>query len=83
MEKLLSGWLYCHLSPFGKVTVIKSLALSKLSHIALVIPTPSKTMIKRIEKIFYNFLWNGKSDKVNRNDLKLPIEMGGLACQIS
>ena len=54
IEKLLSHWSYRYLTPFGKVTIIKSLALSKLSHVALVIPNPTKQMFKRIENIFYN-----------------------------
>ena len=78
MEKVLSNWSYRHLSPFGKVTVIKSLGLSKLSHIALVMPTPTKDMIKKIETIFYNFLWSKKSEKVRREDTKLPVKYGGL-----
>ena len=79
IEKLLSHWSYRYLTPFGKVTIIKSLALSKLSHVALVIPNPTKQMFKRIENIFYKFLWgNNKSEKVNREDTKLPEKFGGL-----
>ena len=46
IKKLLQGWLYRHLSPYGKIVVLKSLALSKLSHIALVIPTLTKNDLK-------------------------------------
>ena len=35
IKKLLSHWSYRHLTPFGKLTVIKTLALSKLSHLAI------------------------------------------------
>ena len=78
IENLLQHWSYRYLSPFGKVTIIKSLALSKLSHIALVIPNPTKQMFKRIETAFFKFLWGGKSEKVSRQDSKLPVKMGGL-----
>ena len=78
VEKMLNNWSYRYLTPFGKVTVVKSLGLSKLSHIALVIPNPSKDMIKRIETIFYQFIWNKKSEKVRREDCKLPAKNGGL-----
>ena len=78
IEKLLSHWSYRYLTPYGKVTIIKSLALSKLSHVALVIPNPTKIMFKKIETIFYKFLWNGKSEKVCRADTKLPEKLGGL-----
>ena len=38
IKKLYNSWLYRHLSPFGQISVIKSLALSKLSHVVLVCP---------------------------------------------
>ena len=78
MEKLFGNWSFRYLTPFGKATVVKSLGLSKLSHIALVLPDPSKDMVKRIESMFYRFVWGGKSEKVRRDDTKLPIKYGGL-----
>ena len=78
IEKLLSSWSYRHLTPFGKVTIVKSLGLSKISHIALVIPNPNKDMLKRLNTLFFQFIWNKKSEKVNREDAKLPVKLGGL-----
>ena len=79
IEKMLSNWSYRYLTPFGKITVVKSLGLSKLSHVALVIPNPSKEMLKRIESIFFKFIWGNGSEKVRRDDCKLPVKCGGLA----
>ena len=45
LKKLLSNWLYRYMTPYGKVTILRS----KLSHIALVVPNPSKLMIKHLE----------------------------------
>ena len=42
IKKLFNCWFYRALSPYGKIALIKSLALSKLSHIALVMPSLSK-----------------------------------------
>jgi hypothetical protein len=79
MQNMLSNWTYRYLTPFGKVTIVKSLGLSKISHIALVMPNPTKEMIKRIENIFYKFIWGDqKSEKVRREDTKLPVKLGGL-----
>ena len=78
VEKMLSNWTYRYLTPFGKVTIIKTLGLSQLSHIALVIPNPNKEMVKRIENIFCAFVWSKKSEKVRREDCKLPVHSGGL-----
>ena len=76
--KLLINWSNRHLTPFGKVTVIKTLGMSKLSHLALVIPSPSKDQIKRIERILYKFMWNNGSEKVRREDTKMAVYNGGL-----
>ena len=76
IEKVLNSWIYRHLTPFGKITVIKSLALSKLSHLAMVLPTLSKHRFKQIEKILYNFLCNKKPDKIARAVAVLPVKRG-------
>ena len=78
IEKLLANWLYRYITPYGKIIIIKTLALSKLCHVALVIPNPTKQMFKQIENIFFKFLWNNKSEKVSREDSKLPEHYGGL-----
>ena len=78
IEKMLASWFYRYLTPYGKITIIKTLALSKLSHVALIIPNPTKQMFKQIESIFFKFLWNNKSEKVRREDAKLPENFGGL-----
>ena len=78
VEKLLGGWFYRYLTPYGKVVIIKTLALSKLSDAALVVPNPSKQMLKQIECLFFKFIWNNKSEKVSREHSKLPEKYGGL-----
>ena len=42
IKKLFNTWFYRTLTPYGKIALIKTLALSKLSHIALVMPSLSK-----------------------------------------
>ena len=66
LEKEIAQWKRRNLSLLGKVTVIKSLLLSKLVHIFLALPNPPKPIVKRIETLFYKFLWNDRSDLVKR-----------------
>ena len=47
----------------GKVTVIKDYALPKLIYVLTSLPNPSKQTIKRIEKLMYEFIWDGKPEK--------------------
>ena len=39
IEKLLNGWNRRCLTPIGKITVIKTLAVSQLNHIIMICPT--------------------------------------------
>ena len=48
----LSSWKHRFLTVFGKITVIKTMCLSKFTHIATVIPSLSLKRIKDIEREF-------------------------------
>ena len=76
VEKMLSNWSYRYLTPFGKVTVVKSLGLSKLSHVALVIPNPTKDMMKRV---YLGERFRQKSDVMMLNYRLKKVD---LVCQI-
>ena len=78
IRKLLNCWFYRTLTPYGKITVVKTLALSKLSHAALVIPSLKKNKLIDLEKILFKFIWGDKPDKVCRDAAKLPEKAGGL-----
>ena len=78
MIKELNHWDKRNLTPFGKITVIKSLVLSKIVHILTALPSPSKKLINELNKIFYIFLWNDKPDKIKRSVMKLKFKEGGL-----
>ena len=41
-------------------------------------PNPSFENFKKIENIFFKFLWNGKPDKIKRNVLIGSYDTGGL-----
>ena len=66
---ILNNWKKRHLTPFGKVTVVKTFIISKFNHLFITLPNPSPEMIKSISDIMYKFIWNGKPDKVNRQQI--------------
>ena len=78
IEGLYKSWLYRNLTPMGKITVIKSLALSKLSHVVLVCPHLGDNMVKSLTKISFQFLWSNKPDRMKQTEAVLPISLGGL-----
>ena len=79
VKKLFNSWKYRYLSPYGKIVVIKTLALSKLSNVAMVVPDLPKNELKKVEKMCLDFLWSNKPAKVCKTDAFLPEKRGGLA----
>ena len=78
MQKEIDNWSKRDLTPFGKVTVIKTLILSKIVHLLISLPTPSPRIVNEINKMFYNFLWDGKPDKMRRTLAKQKMVYGGI-----
>ena len=76
IRKVLSAWSRRNLTPFfGKITVIKSLVISKITHLLLNLPDLEDNLLKELNTLLYNFLLDGKTDKIKRsgicaNDMK-------------
>ena len=77
IEKVLSIWRWRNLSLSGKITVFKSLAFSKIIFISYLNDVPV-TIIKKIEQIQKDFIWNGKKPKIKHTTLINDYEEGGL-----
>ena len=77
IDRIIANWKYRFLSPLGKAVIVKSLLLSKINHIAFIIPTITSSLIKRIEDKLFDFIWGGR-DLVARKDAKKPENKGGL-----
>ena len=62
----IGRWKYRNISLQGRVTIIKTLLLSKVSYLLLSIPRPTTAVLKTLRKMLFSFLWNGKNDKISR-----------------
>ena len=78
IRKLFDNWSKRILTPLGKILVIKSLALSQLNCLLASLPNPGEIIMKRLNNMFYNFLWSGKPDKIKRILLTQDYNNGGL-----
>ena len=67
IKATLKSWKNRFLTPYGKITVIKSLVLSKLTHLVLIIPTLAKHVLREIDVYIYDFLWNSKPNQIAKN----------------
>ena len=57
-----SLWLKRSLTVLGRITVVKSLLVSKLNYLFLALPNPTDETMKKIDRSFHNFIWEGKPD---------------------
>ena len=78
IQHLLSIWSKRKLTPFGKITVIKTLAISKLIHLFGNIPDPSSGFMRELNNCFYKFLWDGKKSKLSKAYVCGNYEEGGI-----
>ena len=78
IRSLLARWGRRRLSIKGRITVIKSLALSKLVYLFICLPNPPLHVLKDINHLFYKFIWQNKPDKIKRDTLQQPFIRGGL-----
>ena len=77
IEKLLNIWRQRQLTLEGKIVIFKTLAISKIVHVAYLSIVP-KSIIEKLEKIQNEFIWNGKKAKINNKTLCNKFHEGGL-----
>ena len=78
IRSLLARWGRRRLSIIGRITLMKSFALSKLVYLFLCLPTPTLPVLKDNNHLFYTFIWQDKPDKIKRDTLQQPFIGGGL-----
>ena len=78
VKSILTNWSKRKLTLFGRVTIIKSLALSKFVSLFLSLPNPPVELIKELEVFFFKFLWNAGPDRITRKTAIKNLSSGGL-----
>ena len=76
LRKILDSWTKRSLT-FGRVAVLKSLALSQVTHLIMVDSIPPN-FLKLIEGIIFKFIWSGKTEKIKRVSLMEDYSKGGI-----
>jgi exonuclease III len=77
LKRQLHWWKARDLSLLGRVLIVKTIALSKFTHLASIIVIPQK-VIKEVNSLIYEFVWQGKRDKIKRDILVQDYDNGGL-----
>ena len=78
INDIIKRWNRRYLTPIGKITIIKTYVLSKFIHLFSTLPNPSIDFLKKLNTIIYTFIWDGKPDKISRNQLSKQTTEGGL-----
>ena len=79
IKSILNSWSARRLTLLGKTTIIKSLAVrvSQIVNVLSALPTHHGAL-KEINTLLYDFLWNGKGDKIKRAEMINDYDKGGL-----
>ena len=78
IENILNHWNKRYLTPLGKITIIKTFAISKINHLITTLPNPPESFLIRINKLLFQFLWDNKPDKIARKQITQDYTSGGL-----
>lgn len=76
-ESIVKNWTKRLLTIIGRITVAKTLILPNITYLASVM-TIEKRHINQFKKIIYNFIWDGKREKIKRTVLCKEYGQGGL-----
>ena len=77
IKSLIKLWKRRYLTPLGKVTVSRSILLPLLNHLFISIPNPNEKIMKELNDIFFEFLWEGPA-KIKYNAVVKQYCEGGL-----
>ena len=78
IPKRLNFWNQRYTTPLGRINILKTLILPKFIHLFTVLLKPPASDIKKINSMFYKFIWNNKPDKIKRTIINKPYHQGGL-----
>ena len=77
LEKTLNAWQRRNLTLYRKINTVKTLGISKLIYSASVLPVPDH-YIREINKLIFNFIWQGEPTKIKKNTIIGEKKDGGL-----
>ena len=77
LNKILNIWSARDISTYGRINIVKTLALSKLTFVCSVLETP-ENFTEEVNKITSNFIWKQKPPKIKNSTLVKCKEEGGL-----
>ena len=78
VQILFNIWSKRIITPIGRIAVLKSLILSKLVYLWMLLPNPPDQLISRLQLLCFKFVWNNKQDRLSRKISVKNIKHGGM-----
>ena len=78
IKKEITQWSRRILTPLGRITILKTLLIAKLNHLFISLPNPSNDTILKLNRMFFNFIWQSPTDRIKRVVLCQDYYNGGL-----
>ena len=79
IKQVLNTWSSRNLTIVGRINIVKSLILPKLTYALTILPNIPNSYVEEIQKLIYLFIWNSKIDKIKRNVQINDKKEGGLS----
>ena len=77
LKKLLNIWSSRDLSIYGRINIVKTLAISKLTFICSVLDTPNG-FTDEVNNIIFRYIWKNKNPKLKKTTITRSKNDGGL-----
>ena len=77
LKKILNIWSSRDLSIYGRINIVKTLALSKLTFVCSALETP-ESFTDEVNKIIFDYIWKHKNPKIKKSTIMQCKEEGGL-----
>lgn len=77
IKNILNSWSVRRLNLLGKITIIKTLAVSQIVHVLTSLQT-HQGALKEINTLLYDFLWERRGDKIKMTEIINDYDKGGL-----
>ena len=78
VKQTLNAWYNRTLSLHGKIQVVNTLIASLFVYKMIVLPVIPRIIVKKVDNLIREFLWNGKKSKIAYSILQNTKDQGGL-----
>ena len=76
---LFACWAKRSNTPIGRVVILKSLILSKLIYLWIMLPNPPDDIINKLQDKCWEFVWDGKKNKIKKSTAVQHTKNGGIS----